>query len=160
MIIRPAEKSDEPDIAAIILPVFREGTSYAIDRDIPAAEALEYWWSEGRQVFVAQADGPVLGTYYLRANQRGAGGHVCNCGYITAAHAAGQGIARAMSAHSIEIARSQGFRAMQFNFVVSPNQRAVKLWESLGFVIVGRVPQAFDHPAEGLVDALIMHRFL
>lgn len=156
--IRPAQKADEPDIAAILIPVFRDGTSYAVDRNITSVAALRYWLSEGSKVFVAEAEGLIVGTYYLRANHGGGGSHVCNCGYITADHAAGQGVARAMCEHSLETARLHGFKAMQFNFVVSTNERAVKLWASLGFSIVGRVPEAFDHPVTGLVDALIMHR--
>ena len=102
----------------------------------------------------------MLGTYYLRANQAGGGGHVCNCGYMTDSAAAGRGVARAMCAHSLELAREQGFRAMQFNFVVSTNTRAVALWEGMGFAVVGRLPGAFRHPAQGYVDALVMHRSL
>jgi ribosomal protein S18 acetylase RimI-like enzyme len=85
---------------------------------------------------------------------------VANCGYMTATHATGRGIARAMCAHSIERARERGFRAMQFNFVVSTNVRAVRLWESMGFATVGRLPQAFLHPTHGYVDALVMYQLL
>jgi ribosomal protein S18 acetylase RimI-like enzyme len=98
----------------------------------------------------------VLGTYYLRTNQRGGGSHVCNCGYVTAAYAAGRGVARTMCLHSKEQAKNYGYRAMQFNFVVSSNERAVKLWQSLSFEIVGRLPAAFMHPSHGFVDALVM----
>jgi len=101
-----------------------------------------------------------LGTYYLRANHGGGGAHVCNCGYMTAPAAAGRGIARQMCEHSLGHARERGFRAMQFNFVVANNVRAVRLWESLGFATVGRLPKAFDHPVEGMIDALVMYRQL
>src|SRR5262249_15492172 len=100
-------------------------------------EALAYWMAPDRDTFVAEENGRLLGTYYIRANQAGGGSHVANCGYMTDAAATGRGIARRMCEHSLDYARSRGFRAMQFNFVVSSNVRAVKLWESLGFTTVG-----------------------
>ena len=127
---------------------------------MPREEALAYWFSPRNEVFVAENDGEICGTYYLRANQEGCGAHVANCGYVTAPWAAGRGVARAMCAHSLERARERGFRAMQFNFVVSTNERAVKLWQSYGFEIVGRLPGAFEHPALGFVDAYVMYRRL
>jgi ribosomal protein S18 acetylase RimI-like enzyme len=116
--------------------------------------------SPGHEVFVAEENGIVLGTYFLQANQRGGGAHVANCGYITAPASTGRGVARAMCAHSLDHARGRGFSAMQFNFVIATNERAIHLWESLEFNIVGRIPAAFRHPALGLVDALVLHRFL
>jgi ribosomal protein S18 acetylase RimI-like enzyme len=109
---------------------------------------------------VAVETGEILGTYYIRPNQAGGGKHICNCGYMTGAAAIGRGIARAMCQHSLEYARQRGYRGMQFNFVVSSNTRAVALWESFGFEIVGRLPQAFHHPKLGYVDALVMFRSL
>jgi ribosomal protein S18 acetylase RimI-like enzyme len=79
---------------------------------------------------------------------------------MTAADATGRGVARAMCAHSLEHARAAGYRAMQFNIVVSTNERAVRLWQAMGFEIVGRLPEAFDHPRLGYVDALVMYRRL
>lgn len=102
----------------------------------------------------------MLGTYYLRPNQQGGGAHVANCGYMTAEQATGRGVARAMCTHSLAHARARGFRAMQFNFVVESNVRAVALWQSFGFEIAGRLRQAFAHPRLGLVDALVMYRML
>lgn len=122
--------------------------------------ALAYWYDPAHEVFVAVEDDEVRGTYFLQANQRGGGAHVANCGYMTAAHATGRGVARAMCSHSLERARQRGFRAMQFNFVVSTNTRAVRLWESLEFAIAGRLPGAFQHPREGYVDAFVMYRSL
>jgi len=160
MLIRPATPDDAAAIWAIIAPVIRAGETYTLDRDMNERDALGYWFGGDKEVFVAEADGAVLGTYYLRANQAGGGRHVCNAGYMTAAAATGRGVARTMALHSIDHARSRGFRAMQFNFVVSSNVRAVGLWQSLGFEIVGRLPGAFDHPADGFVDALVMYRTL
>jgi ribosomal protein S18 acetylase RimI-like enzyme len=127
---------------------------------MPRDEALAYWTSLGHEVFVAEDGGEVLGTYFLRANQRGGGSHVANCGYITAPGAEGRGIGRAMCAHSLDQARSRGFKAMQYNFVISTNERAVRLWQSFGFEIVGRLPGAFEHPKQGFVDAFVMYRTL
>src|SRR5437899_9086567 len=122
--------------------------------------ALPYWLSAEREVFVAEDNGEIVGRYGLQANQKGGGAHVANCGYMTAVSATGRGVARAMCAHSLDRARERGFRAMQFNFVISTNQRAVALWQSFGFEIVGRLPGAFHHPAAGFVDALVMYRSL
>lgn len=159
MLIRQAAAADAPAIAAIIMPVIRAGTTYTLDRDLTEAAALSYWLGDDRETFVAEDDGgAVVGTYYLRANQGGGGRHVSNCGYMTSAAATGKGVARLMCAHSLDHARMRGFRAMQFNFVVSTNTRAVRLWQSFGFAIVGTLPGAFDHPEAGLVDAHVMHR--
>lgn len=160
MQIRPARRDDASALWRIIGPILRAGETYALDRDLPEADALAYWLGADRQTFVAEADGAIVGTYYLRANQAGGGRHVCNCGYMTGAAATGRGIARAMCLHLLDLARAQGFRGMQFNFVVSSNTRAVALWQSLGFAIVGRLPGAFAHPALGFVDALVMYRAL
>jgi ribosomal protein S18 acetylase RimI-like enzyme len=160
MRIRKAQPSDALAIAGIIMPVIGEGTTYAIDPDISEAEALSYWMGSDKETFVAEEDGLILGTYYIRANQAGGGRHVCNCGYMTRASARGRGVARVMCEHSLTHARLRGFRAMQFNFVVSTNERAVRLWQSCGFEIVGRLPEAFAHPARGFVDAFVMHRLL
>ena len=155
--IRRANTIDDPDkIWQILEPVFLLGETYALPRDTDREEALAYWFAPGNQVFVADQDNEVLGTYYLRANQRGGGSHVCNCAYVTAAHATGRGIAERMCLHSKEQAKRSGFRAMQFNFVVSTNERAVKLWQRLGFEIVGTLPLAFEHPSQGVVDAFVM----
>lgn len=124
------------------------------------ADALGYWLGADRETFVAELDGEIVGTYYIRANQAGGGKHICNCGYITSDVATGRGIARTMCQHSLGYARELGYRGMQFNFVVSSNERAVALWKSFGFEIVGRIPGAFDHPRLGAVDALVMFRAL
>ena len=160
MAIRPATSDDAPAIWSIVGPTIRAGETYALPRDMSEADAPSYWMGSDRQTFVAVADGRIAGTYYLRANRAGGGDHVANCGYITDTAVAGKGVARRMAEHSIELARSQGFRAMQFNFVVSTNERAVRLWQSLGFEIVGRLPLAFRHPSLGYVDALVMFQAL
>ncbi len=160
MRFRPAHSGDHSAIWAIIGPTIRAGETYALPRDMSEADALAYWTGADRETFVAEADGGIVGTYYLRANQAGGGAHVANCGFMTAAQASGRGVARAMCAHALAGANERGFRAMQFNFVVSTNARAVRLWESFGFAIVGRLPGAFSHPREGFVEALVMFRAL
>ena len=160
MHVRPAQARDNDAIWDIIGPTIRAGETYVLPRDMSRTDALAYWRSPAHEVFVAETQGEVVGTYYLRANQPGGGAHVANCGYMTAPSASVRGVARAMCAHSLAHARARGFRAMQFNFVVASNERAVALWRSFGFEIVGRVPQAFAHPRLGLVDALVMYRLL
>lgn len=158
--IRRAEAEDREDLWAILKPMIRSGETYALPREWGREETLCYWLSPERTVFVAETEGRTLGTYYLRANQLGGGGHVANCGYVTAHDASGRGVASAMCTHSLQYALARGFLAMQFNFVVSSNRRAIKLWERLGFETVGRLPAAFQHPRLGFVDALVMHRLL
>jgi L-amino acid N-acyltransferase YncA len=161
MTIRPATDADNQSIWSILEPVIRAGETYTLPREMCERDALEYWFAPGHAVFVAiDIDNNVAGTYFICANQRGGGSHVANCGYITARWASGRGVARAMCTHSLEYAKLQGFRAMQFNFVVSTNARAVKLWEDFGFATVGRLPGAFLHPAAGFVDALVMYHAL
>ena len=159
MDIRPAADDDDA-IWAILEPILRAGETYALPRDWSRREALAFWRAPAHAVFVAQVGAEVLGTYYLRPNQKGGGAHVANCGYITHGRAIGRGIARGMCVHSLQFAADQGFKAMQFNFVISTNDRAVALWQRLGFEVVGRLPGAYQHPTLGFVDALVMHRML
>jgi L-amino acid N-acyltransferase YncA len=158
MEIRPATTDDAPAIWAIISPVIQKGETYALPRDMSEPDALAYWLGTDRETFIAHENGTPLGTYYLRANQQGGGAHVANCGYITGQNAQGKGVARAMCTHSLATARARGFKAMQFNLVISTNERAVKLWRTLGFTEIGRLPNAFNHPTQGYVDALIFHQ--
>jgi ribosomal protein S18 acetylase RimI-like enzyme len=160
MEIRAANTNDSDAIWKILEPVIRAGDTYTLPADMSREDALAYWNTPGHEVFVAEENGEILGTYYLRANQKGGGAHVANCGYMTAPWASGRGVARAMCQHSLERAKERDFRAMQFNFVVSSNERAVRLWQSMGFQIVGRLPKAFMHPKLGSVDALVMYRQL
>ncbi|OYX44913.1 MAG: GNAT family N-acetyltransferase [Rhodobacterales bacterium 32-67-9] len=160
MNLRPATPSDDDPLWAILEPVFREGETYCVPRDISRDEALGYWSGAPHRVFVAEVEGVILGSYFLTPNQRGGGAHVCNCGFVTAPAARGKGVARAMLAHALEAARADGYRAMQFNFVVSTNTRAIAIWRDMGFDVVGRLPGAFRSPRDGFVDALVMYRQL
>jgi GNAT superfamily N-acetyltransferase len=158
--IRPASQLDRADLWSILEPIIRAGETYALPRDMSEAEALAYWCAPANEVFVAEEHGRVLGTYLLRANQLGGGSHVSNCGYMTAPAAEGRGVARSMLEHSLDRAKVRGFRAMQFNFVVSTNERAVTTWQRAGFEIVGTLPGAFNHPRFGFVAAHVMFRHL
>lgn len=158
--IRSFQEADRDALWSILEPVVRSGEVFALPVDMAREQALEYWLADGNRVFVAEEGGQVVGAYYLRANQKGGGSHVANCGYLTAGWALGRGVAGAMCAHSLEFAKTVGFHAMQFNFVVSTNEAAVHLWLKHGFEIVGRLPGAFRHPSLGFVDALVMFREL
>lgn len=158
MTIRAAIAADSPAIWSLLRPVFRAGETYAVPADIEETDAVAYWFAPRHETYVAVDDDIVLGTYYLRANQDGGGSHVANCGYVTSHSAEGRGIGRRMLEHSLSRARERGFRAMQFNFVVATNQRAITTWEAYGFSTVGRLPLAFRHPALGLVDAFVMYK--
>ena len=158
--IRPARTADRDAIWSIVEPIIRSGDTYTLPRDMSREDALLYWLSKDHEVFVAEDENTIVGTYYLRVNQGGGGSHVANCGYMTAPRAAGRGIAGSMCAHSLVRAREKGFKAMQFNFVVSTNDRAVRLWERNGFRIVGHLPKAFLHPDMGYTDAYVMYREL
>ncbi|ABS62147.1 GCN5-related N-acetyltransferase [Parvibaculum lavamentivorans DS-1] len=160
MQISQATRNDDDAIWRTIEPAIRAGETYPLPRDLTREGGLAYWWTPGHEVFMAEEGGDILGTYYLRANTGGGGAHVANCGYMTSPEARGRGVARAMCLHSLDRARARGFRAMQFNFVISTNEAAVHLWQSCGFEIVGRLPGAFSHPSKGYVDALVMYRMI
>lgn len=158
MQIRRATDADWPHLWAIIEPIMREGETFALPRDGDEAVARAYFASPEKVNFVAEDNGVILGASYVRPNQQGGGSHIANCGYMTSTAARGRGIARALCAHSIDYCRAQGFRGIQFNFVVSTNEPAVHLWQSFGFDILARLPGAFHHPRLGLVDALLMFK--
>lgn len=160
VLIRPVTTADHDAIWTILEPVIRAGETLAVPRAMSRKDALALWLAPSRTVRILEDNGEILGIFYVRTNQDGGGAHVANAGYVTAAHATGRGVARRMCAASLDLARQQGFRAMQFNFVISTNSRAVALWQAMGFAIVGRLPAVFDHPRDGLVDAFVMHRFL
>ncbi|MEM9739531.1 MAG: GNAT family N-acetyltransferase [Pseudomonadota bacterium] len=160
MLIRHATPDDYAAISEIILPVFRNGETYTIDPKISESDAIAYWTGNDKKTFVAEVEGDILGTYYLRPNQAGGGSHICNCGYMTHANATRRGVASVMCAHSLEYAKSIGFRGMQYNFVVGTNVGAIRLWQKFGFETVGRLPKSFKHPSAGYVDAFVLFRAL
>jgi len=160
MHIRQATPADGPRVWELLEPVFRAGETFAVNPAISRADALHGWMDAPRATYVAESDGRIVGTYYLRPNQQGGGDHICNCGYIVDRASRGQGVAEAMCRHSQARAQAMGFAAMQFNLVVATNEGAVRLWQRLGFAVIGRIPDAFRHPVAGLVDALIMYKRL
>ncbi|WP_134680881.1 GNAT family N-acetyltransferase [Paracoccus ravus] len=160
VVIRPATCDDHDAIWTILEPVYRAGETYCIPTDITRDEALADWFAAPFSAFVAEVDGRVLGASHVGRNRPGPASHVANASFATHPDARGKGIAKAMVAHAKDWARDQGFRAMQFNFVVSTNADAVHSWEKAGFQIVGRLPGAFLHPSQGYVDALVMYQDL
>jgi ribosomal protein S18 acetylase RimI-like enzyme len=159
--IRAFEEVDWSATWQVIEPVFRAGETYAFSPDITEENAHQVWIEKPSATFVAVDDNnEILGTYYIKPNQPGLGSHVCNCGYIVAEKARGKGIASEMCEHSQREAKSQGFRAMQYNLVVSTNEGAVRLWKRHGFEVIGTLPGAFRHPRLGYVDALVMYKQL
>lgn len=159
--IRPFHEPDWEQVWPILHATFAAGDTYAFAPESTEAEVRRVWVELPLATYVAcSAEGAVVGTYYLKPNQPGLGAHVCNCGYVVAPDAQGRGVAAAMCEHSQDEARRLGFRAMQFNLVVSTNERAVRLWRRLGFAIVGTLPRAFRHRRLGLVDAYVMYKEL
>lgn len=158
--IRPATDEDKPAVWQIIKAVIAGGDTYTFAPETPEAEMISFWFSPEKHVYVAEDDGRVLGTYWLRANQPGLGDHVGNGGYMVSPDAKGKGIGRLMAEHSIEEARRIGYHSIQFNFVVKSNIVAVDLWKSVGFEVIGEIPDAFRHSKNGLTNAYIMYRKL
>lgn len=161
MQIRRFQPEDWPQVWPLLRTTFASGDTYAFAPESTEAEIHKAWIEAPLMTWVACADdGRLLGTYFLKPNQPGLGAHVCNCGYVVAAEARGRGVASAMCEHSQAEALHAGFRAMQFNFVVSTNGTAVRLWQKLGFRIVGTLPGAFAHRQLGHVDAHVMYKLL
>ena len=161
MQVRPFTQSDWDDTWQIIKPVFRAGETFPCAPDITEHDAHHYWVASTRATYVAlDDDGTIIGSYYLRPNQPELGGHVCNCGYIVAESARGQGVASTLCQHSQAQAQELGFTAMQYNLVVATNEAAVHIWKKNGLKIIGTLPGAFRHARLGLVDAYVMYKTL
>lgn len=160
MNIREATKADWDSIWPIFHEIVLTGETYAYETNTTKEQAENIWLGVPRKTFVFEEDGNILGTYYLKTNQSGPGSHVCNCGYMVSSLARGKGLATTMCEHSQKVAVELGYKAMQFNFVASSNEGAVRLWDKLGFDTVGRLPNAFNHPNLDYVDALVMFKWL
>ena len=160
MEIRVATKADRDAVWNIFHEIVASGDTYALDPKMSRKEALAYWFRSDTHTYAAEKDGRVVGTYILKANQRGPGSHVANVAFMVALNAQGAGVGRGMAEHCLSEARRLGFRAIQFNFVVSTNTAAIHLWKQLGFEIVGTLPGAFRHPENGYVDVYVMFRSL
>ncbi len=160
LLLRSATGEDRDAVWRVISPAIRAGDVFAIPPEATEAQGLAWWFDSGHEVWVGELAGTVVCSYFLHANQPGPGDHVSNCGYATDPAHRSQGLAALMCTHSLERARDRGFRAMQFNLVIATNTRAVALWHRMGFATVGRIPEAFRHPTEGYVDALVMYQRL
>ena len=160
MIIREATKEDWNAIWPIFHEIVASGDTYAYETDTTKERAEKIWLDAPRRTYVFEENGEILGSYFIKTNQAGPGSHVCNCGYMVSSAARGRGLATTMCEHSQEAAIKLGYKAMQFNFVASSNEGAVRLWGKLGFDTVGSLPKAFKHPLKGYVDALVMFKWL
>lgn len=160
MLVREATAADFEAIWPIFHEIAAAGETYGYRRDTSKSEAQQLWMEKPRKTYVVEEDGEILGSYYIKTNHDGPGAHVCNCGYMVSSAARGKGLATSMCEHSQAEATRLGYKAMQFNFVASSNEGAVRLWNKLGFENVGRLPKAFEHPTLGFVDALVMYKWL
>ncbi|MEZ5690318.1 MAG: GNAT family N-acetyltransferase [Rickettsiales bacterium] len=161
-VIREARLEDFEEIYDIFCEILTEGKTYSYTlEEMTPERSLAYWMSAaGTNCIVADIDGRVAGVAAIRPNRTGRGGHVANASFIVCPDCRGIGIASALGDEIIALARKQGYKSLQFNFVVSVNDIAVKLWKSFGFEIVGTLPKGFEHADKGLVDVYIMHKFL
>ena len=161
MHIRNYQENDWPQVWTIIEKVFRSGETYAYSPEITEDEAHKVWVDTPKETYVSVNDNnEILGTYYIKPNQPALGSHVCNCGYIVSEKARGKGVASSMCEHSQKIAVKLGFKAMQYNLVVSTNEGAIRLWKKLEFKVIGNLPKAFNSKSAGYTDALIMYKEL
>jgi L-amino acid N-acyltransferase YncA len=160
--IRDGRLEDFEEIYSIFRHVLEEGKTYSYTlEEMTPDRSLAYWMSApGTHCFVADAKGKVAGVCAVRPNRTGRGGHVANASFIVHPSYRKQGIAKAMGKKALSFAKKEGYKAMQFNFVVSANQTAVELWMDFGFKVVGTLPKNFKHATKGKVDVYIMHKFL
>lgn len=158
--IRRAIEEDKPQVWEIIKAVIASGDTYVYQSDSPEEKMLDYWFGADKKPYVATIENTIVGTFYLKDNQPDLGSHIANAGYMVAPEARGKRVGRQMAEFSLVEAKQLGYRAMQFNFVVKSNENAVKLWKSLGFQIIGEIPEAFVHAENGLTNAYIMYRKL
>jgi ribosomal protein S18 acetylase RimI-like enzyme len=158
--IRKYTLSDKEQIWEIIKPIIAAGDTYVFAPDSPKEKMLEYWCSKDKKTYVALLENKIVGTFFIKDNQPDLGSHIANAGYMVAPDARGKSVGRRMAEFSLEEAKRLGYRAMQFNIVVKSNTGAVRLWQNLGFEIIGEIPEAFNHVENGLTNAYIMYRKL
>jgi len=158
--IRKYTEADKERIWEIIKSVISAGDSFTLAPDAEREEMLADWCSADKHTYVGVSENQIVATFYIKANQPGLGSHIANGSYMVASEARGTGIGRKIGEFSIAEAKRLGYRAMQFNFVVKSNEKAVRLWQSLGFEIIGEIPEAFNHLENGLTNAYIMYRKL
>ena len=158
MTIREATNNDHDGIWEIFEQVVKAGDTYAFDSDSQKEDLPRIWFAPTMKVYVAEEDGKILGSYFIKPNQPGLGAHIANCGYMVHPESRGRGLGKQLFDHSWLVAKESGYKGMQFNLVVSTNQVAVQLWEKSGFRIIGTIPNGFHHLQLGYVDAYIMFR--
>ncbi len=158
--IRVVKSHETEAVVNIVEPIVRSAESYAIEPDLSRKQIQDWWFSSEHEIRVAVHRDRIVGSYYLKANQRGPGSHIANCGYVTIADFNRRGVGRAMCLDSMAVARSRGFRAMQFNLVLKSNEPALRLWSDMGFREVGEVPMAYRLPSGDFVDGVIFFRSL
>ena len=161
MNIRPATDQDWPQIYPIYAAIMAEGKTYAFPEQQTLEEARPWWMEQPPgQTVVAISDGVIVGSAKMGPNRPGRGAHVATASFLVDPAHQGQGIGRALGEYVLDWCRSAGFASIQFNAVVESNTPAVRLWQSLGFQIIGTVPEAFDHPEQGLTGLHVMFRHL
>ncbi len=158
--IRKATSEDHEAVWAIIAEVIAGGDTYVFSPNSSKEKMLAFWFAPDKHTYVALQENKIAGTFFIKDNQLDLGSHVANAGYMTAPRVRGMGIGKKMGEFSLEEARRLGYKAMQFNIVISSNHAAVRLWTSLGFKIIGEIPEAFDHRQLGFTSAYIMYRKL
>lgn len=159
IVVRKAQESDRSAVWRIIKEVLAGGDTYVYPPDSSKNDMLAYWFAAGKNTYVAEIDDKVVATFWMKANQPGLGSHIANAAYMVSSDARGKGVGKHIALWSLDEARRMGFTAMQFNFVVKTNP-AVKLWQDIGFEIIGEIPDAFNSSKTGLTNAYIMYRKL
>ncbi|WP_254411394.1 GNAT family N-acetyltransferase [Dyadobacter diqingensis] len=160
MHIRKAIDQDRHEVWEIFTAVIQTGDTYVFAPDTPKEDLDKIWFASYMETYVLEDNGEILGTYVIKPNQIDLGSHIANGSYMVHPKAQGRGIGNLLCEHSLIEAKRFGFKAMQFNIVVSTNKVAVKLWQKHGFEIIGTIPEGFNHLELGYVDAYIMFRKL
>jgi len=160
MQIREATDDDWDQIWPFFQQIVLDGETYAYPDDLTSESARELWFEHGGHVVAAVDRLKVLGTAKTGPNRPGRGRHVSTASFMVSPAAAGKGVGRALGEYVLGWARDAGFRSMQFNAVVETNTAAVRLWRSLGFEVIGTVPEAFDSRRHGYVGLHVMYRRL
>jgi L-amino acid N-acyltransferase YncA len=160
IVIKKAKKADHDNVWNIIKAVIATGDTYVFDPNSSKESLLKYWFGKDKHTYVARVEGEIVGTFVIKNNQPDLGSHIANASYMVAPSAAGKGIGKIMGEYSLIEAKKLGYHAMQFNIVVKSNERAVRLWQKIGFSIIGEIPDAFRDVKHGLTNAYILYQKL